>query len=502
MGTMGTDARTPSRILLTVLALLALLSANLLGIGAPAASASDSPSAWTIVRAILVLSDGDVVDSETEPEAFIHKAGSDFYLWREGNADAEVHLSCSETLAGASLLDREGESTVTIEDYYIDMRNPQGHPAGCPIGNPDLLDEDPELSVAVTKANDADDDGTFSDEETAAAAGDAVPFEVTITNTGDVDAEVTTFTDTWPAGAAEPDGTLNLLTEGEVSCGDGEDGSFDLASDALAPDQTITCTFTVDDYAPAAGESLTNRVDVTIEATQYEDLSAGGHATSTVDVDADETPAVEEDPEPAIELVKTVTDGVQHDEENGAPYVDLSNGATHDIEYTYAITNVGEEDLENLTLFDDQLDWHTDALDDVLEGGKLAVDETVEVTATHTGVGLDDFDDGLLVNLATVTGEGVETGTEVEDSDSATVYDVEVLAETETAVVEEAEPEVEVLAEVLSQEDTEVAADADTLPRTGLETTTLALLGLLFTVLGAVALLLAPQGRSRPGAAL
>lgn len=254
---------------------------------------------------------------------------------------------------------------------------------------------------------------------------------------------------------------------------------------------------------------------------------AGAGATPAA---AAQVPLEQQEPGPAIGVTKSVAGGVERDED-GAPYVVVTGDATHDITYDIAITNTGDEELADLTLTDDRIGELTGALNDAVRGGVLGVGETVTVTAVHHDVGADTFEEGLLVNVAEVTGTGSESGRTVTARDEATVFDVELTAPRPPVIREEPPPtdedaadedgdgdpdesadpddgagqgqraeagqdegEVEVLAEVLTEDDAEDDA-GDTLPHTGLEDADLALLALLLVLLGGAALTLAPRSR-------
>jgi LPXTG-motif cell wall-anchored protein len=121
----------------------------------------------------------------------------------------------------------------------------------------------------VDKVNDADDDGEFSDRETADEEGAAVEFQITIRNTGSGPLNLVSIKDRI-FGVT----TIDLLEEGVLDCGDVE---LEVGS-SLAAGAVITCTFELDDYAPAPGTSQTNTVDVVTDRAEDED-------TSVVDVD-------------------------------------------------------------------------------------------------------------------------------------------------------------------------------------------------------------------------
>ena len=598
MGTIN-DSKTHTQRLLAVLAAFALVGAQLVTLGVGSASAQGT---WTIDRLILEFDDGDsTYDSANDPDALQIISGADFFLWHEENV---LHLSCSDdlTVDPGEITSEDGQTTLDITDFYILGRNPAGQVTGdMPCGNPDLV-PDPALAVEIVKSNDADGDGDFSSDEpeTAPEPGADVDFRITITNSSDstVAGTITELTDTWN------DHELDLLDH-ELSC----DGDLD---DALAPGQSITCDFTVADYAPDAGESLVNTVEVTLVNDEH-GLTDTDQDTSTVDVD----PITPPDPQPDIAIVKTAVDGVEFDEA-GSPFVVFEDGnGSHDITYEYEITNTGDEDLIDLSLADDKIGDLSSQFQAAVGDGPFTAGESVTVTAVHENVTAGDFDEGLLTNVADVSGDGSESGETVTDSDDETVFDVDVLgvipaitvdktvvdgaeddgegnwvvelsegetaiityaflvsnpsedaltdltlvddqlgdlsAELEQAVIDaydeailpaggsvtvtadyettaedfangsvtnvvdvegvgelsgvtvsDSDDEtvfiVEVQAEV--EEDVEVAAEVETLPRTGMDSTNLLLLGLLFTLLGAVALVLSPGRRGGPGEAL
>jgi len=121
----------------------------------------------------------------------------------------------------------------------------------------------PTFSVSVDKVNDANDDGEFGNSETAPAAGADVEFQVTIRNTGTGNLKLASLVDAF--------GTENvdLLTEDLLAC----EGTELAVGSILAPGATIVCTFTLEDYAPAAGTSLVNTVTVGTDQADASDDS-------------------------------------------------------------------------------------------------------------------------------------------------------------------------------------------------------------------------------------
>ncbi|HVM39586.1 MAG TPA: hypothetical protein VM618_02265, partial [Acidimicrobiia bacterium] len=203
-----------------------------------------------------------------------------------------------------------------------------------------------ELGIEIVKTNDADRDDEFTDDEVAPAEGSDVTFRLEITNTGDGDLTIDGLVDTW----AE-DQELDLLDAAsglECTSGEGEDQEVvDPDGYVLAPGATITCHFTVEDYAPAADGSLTNTVTVTTEEGEEDD------DTSTVS-----TPPVP--PTFSVELTKrndANADGTFSDTEQ-AP----APGAA--VTFWISIQNTGTGDLTLERLVDEWDDEELDLLDE------------------------------------------------------------------------------------------------------------------------------------------
>jgi hypothetical protein len=199
------------------------------------------------------------------------------------------------------------------------------------------------VSVEVIKTNDADGDGNFTDVEVAPAAGAAVTFQVVVRNTSPGTAQLVSLTDTWP-GLAEPIDLLELCPAleaiklrgaggghdddgGSGGCGDdhGDDdhGDDDHGDDGGCGDDheggcgdehgddgggndhdggcgggkrsnTITCTFTLEGYAPPSGTSVSNTVTAILAKPHDPEVSATATASATVSTPA----APEPEPEP------------------------------------------------------------------------------------------------------------------------------------------------------------------------------------------------------------
>lgn len=119
-------------------------------------------------------------------------------------------------------------------------------------------------TLTVVKTNDANGDATYSDDETATAAGASVTFKVTVTNTSDADVVIESITDV-ASSVSLP-----------VSCASAFVGQ------TVAAGASLTCTFTEAAYSPADGQSKTNTATVTVGAADNQGNTASGSDTSVV----------------------------------------------------------------------------------------------------------------------------------------------------------------------------------------------------------------------------
>ncbi|HZU79965.1 MAG TPA: hypothetical protein VE991_08610, partial [Acidimicrobiales bacterium] len=131
--------------------------------------------------------------------------------------------------------------------YYVD-------PASVP--------NNPAITLWVVKTNNANGSGTYSQTESASSPGQAVPFQVVVTNTSSVPVKITSLTDQWPSQAPFSPACANAVV-----------------GLTLQPSQSTTCSFTLSGYAPSAGGSVTNTVLVT--GCQATDTGNCGIGTST-----------------------------------------------------------------------------------------------------------------------------------------------------------------------------------------------------------------------------
>jgi hypothetical protein len=130
------------------------------------------------------------------------------------------------------------------------------------------LVQPPAISVTVEKTNDADQDGTFSDEETVVVdpatpgLSGTVTFRAVITNTSSVDVVINEITDAFGPNVI---GVCEAL-EGTV----------------LSPAGSTTCEFTIEDYAPQRGATQLDTVTVTVAEAADRDNVALAQDTSVV----------------------------------------------------------------------------------------------------------------------------------------------------------------------------------------------------------------------------
>lgn len=239
-------------------------------------------------------------------------------------------------------------------------------------------------------------------------------------------------------------------------------GDVTIEDTTLAPGASTTGTATYDltDEDIATG-NVPNTATVTGED------EAGTEVTDTDDETISIVQVEGEVLQPGISVVKDAVDGVTEDDEGNLLVAIEGEDGDATVTYQYVVTNTGDDTLTDLTLVDDKIGDLTDelvaAVTSTYGEAILPVDGSVTVTADHV-VTADDFDGLSLTNVVDVVGVGVDSSATVTDDDDETVVLVEVLDTTETATTQE-------------------------LPKTGLNTTGLAGLGLLLAMIGAASLL-------------
>ena len=511
MGTMGTinDSRTYPRKLLTTLAVLALLAAQMAGLGAQPAHAAGVWGYITFADEHGTLHTVDITD-EDETSGDIAIPG---YEWDESE-DGLFHISCSQTLLGttATTTDENPAFDAGIEvklvDFDITRQPGEGQLQECAPA--DFYDVDLvksasadgnevergdsfsyEITATTSKVDDEDHrelEGVVITDEVPApleiqepvtysgdggsgecnvddrlvtcevgdltSEGDTATVTINVQVPEDADCEPMENTATVSALLIAPVSSNTVIVD-IVGCPDpevpeyfveftkdwtGDTDDFDLGDDDV--------TFTVngdtvnvgDTYQVELGEQLTLTEEVTTDLgdctydstlpESYDVPSEGDPdgETFTIDVTNDIDCPDPEEPSPDIAIVKTAIDGVQFDD-NDNPFVVFEDGnGSHDVTYEYEVTNAGDEDLVDLTLVDDKIDVDlSEDLQAAVGEGPFVAGESVTVTALHEGVTADDFDEGLLTNVATVSGFGPESEETVTDSDDETVFDVDVL---------------------------------------------------------------------------
>ena len=198
--------------------------------------------------------------------------------------------------------------------------------------------------LTVVKTNDADGDGVFHDTETAANAGDAVTFKVVITNNSTDPIALDTITDAFSA---------TTLAE-----------CPSLISVVLDAGDSVSCTFTIDNYAPAAGSSLTDTV--TVGGHQVPGgTPVTGSDTSTVKTRNPQTPG------PDLAIVKN------------ADQVKVKSGDT--LTYTLTVSNVGDGPTTGTTTVTDTVPDGLDLVSVSAGGGWDCSTSGRSITCTYAG---------------------------------------------------------------------------------------------------------------------
>jgi hypothetical protein len=119
--------------------------------------------------------------------------------------------------------------------------------------------------LIVSKTNDANRNGVHSDSEAAPSPGAAVSFRVELTNAGDVELTITDIRDAFEEGFGRAD--IQVCEE--------------LIGDRLPAKASVSCSFTLKDYAPEEGEKI-NTLQVSSVETADPSTQVVGGDTSTV----------------------------------------------------------------------------------------------------------------------------------------------------------------------------------------------------------------------------
>jgi uncharacterized repeat protein (TIGR01451 family) len=228
------------------------------------------------------------------------------------------------------------------------------------------------ITATVDKTNDANGDGTFSDDETASSVGAAVPFRVVVTNTSVVPAVLGALTDV-------ADGSPVTL-----SCDPAVVGA------TIPAGGSVTCSATVAGYSPADGTSKVNTVTVTLREVGDTSNSDSASDSATVRTFV---------PNPDVSVVKT------------GP---ASTAPGEQLTWVLTVHNDGNVPLSAVTLSDSLpagttlvsasgTDWTCTGTTDLscVLGPDLAVDASSAVTVVVTLSA--DFTGTSITNTAVVT---------------------------------------------------------------------------------------------------
>jgi uncharacterized repeat protein (TIGR01451 family) len=219
-------------------------------------------------------------------------------------------------------------------------------------------------SITVVKTNDADGDGTFHDSEAAKAAGDAVTFKVVVSNTSKATIVIDSVSD-----------AFDTTTLAECP---------QLLTVVLESGESATCTFTVANYAPAAGTSLTDTVTVGgHELTGGTPVSA--FDTSTVHTRKPPTPG------PDLAIVKNA------DQDR------VRAGDT--LTYTLEVSNVGDGPTTGAVTVTDSVPSGLDLVS--VDGGSLWACSASgrDITCTYQGGVLDPGDVAPQITVVTTVND-------------------------------------------------------------------------------------------------
>ncbi|WP_442597929.1 hypothetical protein [Neobacillus sp. D3-1R] len=194
----------------------------------------------------------------------------------------------------------------------------------------------------------------------------------------------------------------SILTQGGVQ-------AQNILFNVLGGDITINGGTVNGNFLVRAGSDVKGKADIQ-GTTQINGIVIGdGNHSSEFSLAENATICGQFAPEPLIDIEKLVSvDGGLTFVDADVPPGPVLNVTTQpNVHFKYVISNIGGEDLENIVVTDDVYGNIT------LPQTTLAVGESMEVETIEPGVL------GQHTNIATVTGNGVDSGTEVTDSDAA-----------------------------------------------------------------------------------
>ncbi len=286
-----------------------------------------------------------------------------------------------------------GDAPINGQGYHFKLQfsqDPQKHKTfwvNCPAPTPPPPPGTP--GVSVDKTNNASGQG-YGKNETATGVGETVPFQAVITNTSDVSETIKSITDNYP-------GIANGTPASECS---------GLIGTTLAPagqaGDTVTCSFSITGYAPAAGTSLTDTVTVGVTAGTK---TASGSSSSTVTTPRVTPPTPGS---PGVSVDKT-------NDANLAGYGKIEFGtAKETVPFRAVITNTSRVS-ETITLITDSYSGHSYS-----ECGSLVSAPTTLAPAGQPG--------DTVTCYFSVTGYGPAAGSSLTDT-----VTVDVAAHNQTA---------------------------------------------------------------------
>ena len=169
--------------------------------------------------------------------------------------------SASDYLAGGP--GHDADNSIETNDYNPNIG---GNCFATPKITP-APSSSPTPSISVQKLNDASGSG-YQQNESSTGPGEDVPFRVTVTNTSATPVVIDSITDAFATRSVTPSCAASFVGRTLEPAGESGDSA--------------TCDFTVAGYAPAAGHSLTDTVNVGGHSSGSPSQTTSGTATSTV----------------------------------------------------------------------------------------------------------------------------------------------------------------------------------------------------------------------------